>query len=355
MSTQHIEFGLNSFGELIGDGTGRTGSPADSVRAIVEEAVLAEKVGIDIFSIGEHYRPEMVDSANHVILGTIAGRTESIRLGTSVTVLSTNDPVRIYAEAATLQALSHGRAQLVVGRASATESFPLFGYDLADYETLFEEKLDLLAQLMRNQPVTWSGSTRSSLTNQSVQPAIEPDSIPVWVGVGGSPQSVIRAARYRMPLMLAIVGGNPSRFAPFVDLYHRALQELGHAPLPIAEHSLGFFAATDEEARDTYWPLWKARMTDISRERGFRAPTPENFYAETQGGALFVGSPETMANRIASTIRTLGLSRFDLKYDVVDMPPELRFQSIELFGREVIPRVRELLAKDEEAAGGTDH
>jgi probable LLM family oxidoreductase len=350
MNPQDIEFGLNSFGELAGDDTGRTMTGAETIRTMIREGELAEAVGIDSFSIGEHYRHDMIDSANHVILSAIAARTERIRLGTSVTVLSTQDPVRLYTEAATLDAVSNGRAQLIVGRASATESFPLFGYDLADYETLFEEKLDLLSRLLRDQPVTWSGTVRSPLANQIVSPAIEPGHIPTWVGVGGSPQSVIRAARYGMPLMLAIIGGHPTRFAPYVELYHRSLEQFGHPQLPVGEHSLGFLANTDEEARETYWPHWLHVMNTVGKERGFRAPTYEHFLAETQGGAMFLGSPESVAPRIADTIRALGLSRFDLKYDIMHMPISARSHSIELYGREVIPRVRELLAKTPEEA-----
>ncbi|MCU1441544.1 MAG: class flavin-dependent oxidoreductase [Rhodoglobus sp.] len=341
-----IEFGLNSFGELATDATGRQLSDAETVRLIIDEGVLAESVGIDSFSIGEHYRPEMMDSANHVILAAIASRTERIRLGTSVTVLSTQDPVRLYAESATLDAASNGRAQLILGRASATESFPLFGYNLADYETLFEEKLDLFVRLLREQPVTWSGTVRSPLTNQYVEPAIEPGSIPTWIGVGGSPQSVIRAARYGLPLMLAIIGGQPSRFTPYVELYHRALEQFGHPRLPVGEHSLGLLAATDEEARATHWPIWKHVMETMGKERGFLPPTPDRYDVETRAGALFVGSPETVAARIAETIRTLSLSRFDLKYDLLQMPRETRKATIELYGREVIPRVRQLLAEE---------
>jgi probable LLM family oxidoreductase len=345
MSAREIEFGLNSFGEIATDASGRPLSDAETVRLIIEEAVLAESVGVDSFSIGEHYRAEMMDSANHVILAAIASRTDRIRLGTSVTVLSTQDPVRLYAEAATLDAASNGRAQLIVGRASSTESFPLFGFDLADYETLFEEKLDLFTKLLREQPVTWTGTVRSALVDQYVKPAIEPGSIPTWVGVGGSPQSVIRAARYGLPLMLAIIGGPPSRFAPYVDLYHRALEHFGHPPLPVGEHSLGLLAPTDEEARDTHWPYWRKVMETIGKERGFLPPTLDRYDADVRGGALFVGSPDSVAIRIADAIRTLGLSRFDLKYDLLHLPTDLRARTIQLYGREVIPRIRELLAE----------
>src|ERR1700730_13963924 len=214
MTTQEIEFGLDSCGEVSVDASGRLLSDAETVRLMIDEAVHAEAVGIGSYNIGEHYRPGHVDSAGHVILAAIAGRTDRIRLGTSVTLLSTQAPVRLYTQFATLDAVSSGRAQLIVGRASTTDSFPLFGFDLADYETLFEEKLDLLMRLFRDQPVTWSGTVRSPLTDQHVQPPLPAGHLPTWVGVGGSPQSVIRASRYGLPLMLAIIGGHPSRFAP---------------------------------------------------------------------------------------------------------------------------------------------
>jgi probable LLM family oxidoreductase len=343
MTIQEFQFGLDSFGEVSAESSGRLLSDAETVRLMIDEAVLAESVGINSYNIGEHYRPGHVDSAGHVILAAIAGRTERIRLGTSVTVLSTQDPVRLYTQFATLDAASKGRAQLVVGRASTTDSFPLFGFDLADYETLFEEKLDLLMRLMRDQPVTWSGTVRSPLSDQQLHPTITPDSIPIWVGVGGTPQSVIRAARYRLPLMLAIIGGPLSRFAPYVELYKRALEQYGHPPLPVGVHSLGFVARTDEEARSAYWPQYQAVMDMASKERGFSPPSARQFETEVTGGALFVGSPETVAAKIAASIRTLSLSRFDLKYDIGHLSQAHRAASIELYGREVIPRVRELL------------
>src|SRR6476646_3403558 len=238
--TETFEFGLDTFLPVTVDESGEPIGADQAMRNAVEEAVLAEAVGIDSFNIGEHYRPEFMDSAGHVMLAAIAGRTERIRLGTAVTVLSTQDPVRVYTEFATLDAVSNGRAQLIVGRGSLTDSFPLFGFDLADYETLFEEKLDLLTRLLRDQPVTWSGTVRSPLADQFVSPPIQEGQIPTWVGVGGTPQSVIRAARYGLPLMLAIIGGEPTRFAPYVDLYKRALDENGYPSLPVGMHSLGF-------------------------------------------------------------------------------------------------------------------
>ena len=344
MGAREFEFGLDTFLPVTVDASGRPIDGGQVIRNTVEEAVLAESVGIDSFNVGEHYRPEFMDSAGHVILAAIAGRTERIRLGTSVTVLSTQDPVRLYTEFATLDAVSSGRAQLIVGRGSLTESFPLFGFDLSDYEELFEEKLDLLVRLLRDQPVTWSGEFRSPLTDQVVSPPIADGHIPTWVGVGGSPQSVVRAARFGLPLMLAVIGGRPERFAPYVELYERALEQYGQPQLPIGLHTLGFVAETDEEAIESQWPFYKEQFEWAARERGWRPPTYEHFLAEVDHGSMFVGSPDTVASRIAATMRTLSLSRFDLHYAIGRIPHVQRMANIELFGREVIPRVRDRLA-----------
>jgi probable LLM family oxidoreductase len=344
MDPHDLEFGLDTFLPVTVDDSGRAIGGDQVIRNAVEEAVLAESVGIDSFNIGEHYRTEFMDSASHVVLAAIAGRTERIRLGTGVSVLSTQDPVRLYTDFATLDAVSNGRAQLIVGRGSLTESFPLFGFDLADYEELFEEKLDLFVRLLREQPVTWSGKFRPSLTDQFVSPPIPAGNIPTWVGVGGSPHSVIRAARFGLPLMLAIIGGKPERFAPLVELYKRALAESGQPELPIGVHSLGFVASTDDEALEIQWPYYKEQFEWAAEERGWRPPTYDQFLAEVDHGSMYVGSPETVANRIAGVVRALSLSRFDLLYAVGRVPHEQRMATIELYGREVIPRVRELLA-----------
>lgn len=346
-----LEFGLDTFLPVTVDQKGQPLKGDEVIRNAVEEAVLAEAVGIDSFNIGEHYRTEFMDSANHVVLAAIAGRTDRIRLGTAVTVLSTQDPVRLYTDFATLDAVSNGRAQLIVGRGSLTDSFPLFGFDLTDYEELFEEKLDLFVRLLREQPVTWSGNFRSLLTDQVVSPPIPEGHLPTWVGVGGSPQSVIRAARFGLPLMLAIIGGRPERFAGHVELYQRALKQFERPELPVGLHSLGFIAATDAEALEIQWPYYKEMFEWAARERGWRPPTYEQFLAEVDHGSMYVGSPETVAQRIAATMQTLSLNRFDLLYAVGRVPHEQRLATIELYGRDVIPRVRELLA---EAAEGDD-
>jgi probable LLM family oxidoreductase len=344
MAPLEIEFGLDSFVAVTVDESGVELSGDAVIRNTVEEAVLADAVGIDSFNIAEHYRPDMMDSAGPVILAAIAGRTERIRLGTAVTVLSSQDPVRVYTQFATLDAVSNGRAQLIVGRGSLIESFPLFGYDLADYEELFEEKLDLFTRLLHDQPVTWSGKFRSPLTNQYLSPPIPEGHLPTWVGVGGSPQSVIRAARYGLPLMLAVIGGPPGRFAPLVELYKRALDKYGQPPLRIGMHSHGYVARTDQEAVDIQWPHWADIFEKAAAERGWARPTMDRFQAEVTDGSLYLGSPETVATKIAWVIRLLGLSRFDLAYATGRMPHEQKMATIELYGREVIPRVRELVA-----------
>lgn len=345
MTATAFELGLNSFGEVATDGD-RVLSDAETVRLLVEEAALAEAAGLDVFSVGEHYRPGHVDTASPVLLSAMATATERIRLGTSVTVLSTNDPVRLYHAFSTVDAVSGGRAQLVLGRASVTESFALFGHDVAEYDRLFDEKLDLFMRLQREETVTWSGTVRTPLTDQRLRPRMRPGGIPTWIGVGGSPNSTIRAARYGLPLMLAIIGGRPQRFAGHVDLYQRALKESGHPALPVGQHSLGLVADTDEEAADTWWRYWEPVVAAISEERGFYKPTRERYEAEIRDGALFVGSPETVAHKIARTARDLHLSRFDLKYDILHLPRQARARTIELLGREVAPLVRELLTKE---------
>jgi len=287
-----------------------------------------------------------------VVLAAIAGQTERIRLGTAVTVLSTQDPVRLYNNFATLDAVSGGRAQVILGRGSAIESFPLFGYDLRDYEEIFEEKLGLFVELLRGGPITWSGRYRPPLNDVVLTPPLPAGHLPTWVGSGGSPESVIRAARYGLPLMLAVIGGGPERFRPLVDLYRRALSQYGHPiDLPVGLHTLGFVAATDEEAVETQWPHWLESFDRVSRERGWRPPTRAQFDAETDHGAMFVGSPETVAQRLASTMRALDVDRIDLHYAIGKVPAQQRRGSVELLGREVFPRVRELLEVD---PGGDD-
>ena len=337
-------FGLDTFGDR---GTGPDGEPVshpEAIREVVAEGELADRVGVDFFGVGEHHREDFAVSAPDVVLAAIAARTSRVRLGTSVTVLSSDDPVRVYERFATLDAISSGRAEITLGRGSFTESFPLFGYSLSDYEVLFAEKLDLLAELLKEKPVTWQGTTRAPLEGLRAFPTTGSGRLPVWIGVGGTPQSVVRAARYAMPLVMAVIGGSPAQFVPLVDLYRRALAEFGHEPLPIGMHSPGHVAETDEQAIAEHFPPHSAAFTRIGRERGWGPFTREAYDAMTgPEGALFVGSPETVAQKIAWAVRTLGLSRFQLKYAVGAMPHAQRMSSIRLYGEQVVPRVRELL------------
>jgi probable LLM family oxidoreductase len=341
-------FGLDTFGDRGTDADGRPVSHAEAIRQVVEEAVLADRLGLDFIGVGEHHRDDFAVSSPDVVLATIAGRTDRIRLGTSVTVLSSDDPVRVFERFSTLDALSHGRAEVTLGRGSFTESFPLFGYRLEDYEVLFAEKLDLFAALLREEPVTWRGTTRLPLEDARAYPPTESGRLPVWVGVGGTPQSVARAARYGMPLVLAVIGGSPAQFAPLVDLYHRALAEYGHETLPISMHSPGHVAETDDLAVEQHFRHHAEQFTRIGRERGW-APFTRQAYDGMLGpeGALFVGSPETVAQKIAWAVRSLRLSRFQLKYTVGAQPNADRESSLRLYAEEVVPRVRELLRKSE--------
>ncbi len=340
-----LQFGLNTFGDVSSDANGDPVPYPQVIRDVVAEGVLADEVGVDAFAIGEHHRDDYAVSAPDVLLGAIAARTERVRLSTAVTVLSSDDPIRVFERFATIDAISNGRAEIIVGRGSFTESFPLFGFELADYQTLFDEKLDLLAEVLKEGPVTWSGSVRPPLDGVEVYPKTAAGRIPTWVGVGGSPESVVRTARYGLPMMLAIIGGDPLRFAPYVDLYHRALDQLGTDRLPIGVHSPGFIADTDDEARELFWPHYARAFGRIGRERGWGPTTRDHYDAEVAHGSLYVGSPDTVARKIAATVAGLGVDRFDLKYSTGPVPHEALLHAIELYGTRVIPMVRELLAE----------
>ncbi len=340
---EHPTLGLDTFGDVPGSDPARH---AEVLRQVVAEAELADRVGIDYIGLGEHHRPDYAISAPDVVLATIAGRTERIRLGTGVTVLSSDDPVRVYERFATLAALSNSRAEVQLGRGSFIESFALFGYSLEDYDALFGEKLDLFTRLQDETSVTWHGELRPWLEDQRIHPTTEAGFVPAWVGVGGSPESVVRAARYGMPLLLAVIGGSPARFVPFTELYRRSLAEFDRPDLPIGMHCPGHIAATDEQAQDEMFPHQADAFTRIGRERGWGGPYTRRVFDGATGpeGAIFVGAPETVAQKIAWACRLLGLSRFQLKYAVGGLPHEQRMESIRLYGEEVIPRVRELLA-----------
>jgi len=340
-----IELGIDTFGDVTHEPSGEQTPYAQVIRDVVDQAVLADEVGIDAITLGEHHRDDFAVSSPETVLAGIATKTSRIRLSSGVTVLSSDDPIRVFQRFATVDALSEGRAEIIVGRGSFTESFPLFGYQLQDYEVLFEEKLSLLAELLTEKPVTWEGTTRPPLRDQEVYPKSHSGRIPAWVGVGGSPESVVRAARFGFPLMLAIIGGPHERFAPYADLYRRALDQLGTSPLPIGVHSPGHIADTDEQAIEEMWPHYEQMFGRIGRERGWAPVTKEHYLNEVHHGALVVGSPDTVARKIAGAITSLGASRFDVKYSTGPMPHATLMHSIELYGTKVIPMVREMVAE----------
>jgi len=339
-----MEFGLDTFGDITAGPDGRLNSHAQVIREVIEQAVLADRLGIDAFGVGEHHRPDFAISAPEVVLAAIAGRTKRILLGSAVTVLSSDDPIRVFERFATVDAASNGRAEVTLGRGSFTESFPLFGFDLAQYEALFEEKLDLFAALLKQEPVTWQGQLRPPLADQRVFPPLEKPPLKTWIGVGGSPESVVRAARYDLPLMLAIIGGEPKRFMPFIDLYKRAYAQLGRPVKPIGLHSHGYVADSDTQAREELWPHHKGMRDRIGAERGWPPVTRAHFNQEADGGSLYVGAPETVARRIAATAKALGIARFDMKYSSGTLPHDKLMRSIELYGTKVMLLVREMLA-----------
>ncbi len=339
-----IQLGLDTFGDVTKDAAGARLSDAQTIRNVVDQAVLADEVGLAFFGVGEHHRPEFAISSPEIVLAAAAARTRDIHLGTAVTVLSSDDPVRVYERFATLDAVSNGRAEVILGRGSFIESFPLFGYDLRDYETLFEEKLDLFSQLMTEKPVTWQGTKRAALDAADVYPKTE-NGLTAWVGVGGSPESVVRAARYGYGLMLAIIGGPAHRFRPFVDLYHRSLDSFGIGARPVGIHSPGHIAETDQQAWDEAYEGFEAMNNTIGRERGWPPYSRARFQHDVgPEGALYVGSPETVARKIATTAKTLGSTRFDMKFSTGTLSHDKLMRSIELYGAQVQPLVRDILS-----------
>lgn len=340
-----LMFGLDSFGDIPRDGNGKLMTHAAAIRQVVDEAVLADKLGIDVIALGEHHREDFSISSPETVLAGIATQTKNIKLASGVTVLSSDDPVRVFERFATLDALSNGRAQIILGRGSFTESFPLFGYDLQDYEVLFEEKVALFAEVLKEKPVTWQGTKRPALDKADIFPKTESGRIHTSIGVGGSPQSVIRAAKYGFPLMLAVIGGSPERFVPYVELYHKAADAAGTKSDEIGIHSPGFIADTDKEAQDIFWPAHKTNFDRIGSSRGWPPLQRQHFDEEVDFGSLYVGSPETVAQKMAKTIKTLGVNRFDLVYGGGPMPASARLHMIELYGTKVIPRIRELLSE----------
>ena len=347
---EQFEFGLHTFGDDTSTPDGeRQLSQPEVLRNVLAEATLADASGVDVIGIGEHHRPDYAISAPDVVLSAVGAATERIKLISAVTVLSSDDPVRVYQRFATIDALTGGRAEVSLGRGSFIESYPLFGYDLSDYETLFEEKVDLFTKLRSEGPVTWSGSTRAGLKNQRIYPTTDHDAgLPTWVAVGGTPNSVIRAARHGLGLELAIIGGAPQRFAPLVELYHRALAEFGvEGERRVASHSHGFVAETDERAEELFYPSWAESMHQIGKERGWgnSYPSRAQFQQEIAQGALFVGSPETVAKKIVETQKSLGITRFGLKYGNGSLAHEHMMEAIELYGTRVKPLVLDMLSE----------
>jgi len=346
--TKQVELGLDTFGDVTRNEGGKPLPHAQVIRDVVEEAVLADELGVDFIGLGEHHRADFAISSPEMVLAAVAGKTRRIRLGSAVTVLSSDDPIRVFQRFSTLNAISNGRAEVILGRGSFTESFPLFGFPLEQYEVLFEEKLSLYAAVLESdrmgEPITWRGTVRPPINGLRAYPSTDHGNLTTWIGVGGSPESVVRAARYKIPLMLAIIGGDPRRFIPYINLNKQALTKLGSPILPIGVHSPGYIAETDAQAREELWPAYRDMRNRIGAERGWGPTSPAEFDREIEEGSLYVGSPETVAQKIASTVRDLGVERFDMKYSAGWLAHEKMMRCITFYGREVMPRVRELLS-----------
>ena len=342
-----MELGIYTFAELTPDPhTGETVTPRQRLHDLLEEIELADQVGLDVFGVGEHHRPDFAVSAPAVVLAAAAARTSRIRLTSAVSVLSSDDPVRVFQDFATLDLLSGGRAEIMAGRGSFIESFPLFGYDLHDYDELFAEKLDLLLALRASEHVTWSGRHRPPLDGLAVHPRPVQQPLPVWVAVGGSPESAVRAGRLGLPMALAIIGGLPERFVPFAELHRRAAAEAGHAPLRLSINSHGYLADDSRRAADESFGPFAATMNRIGRERGWAPLGRADFEAmRTPRGALFVGDPEEVVEKILFQHELFGHDRFLLQVSVGTLPHTGVLRSIELLGTEVAPAVRAELAR----------
>ena len=347
--SDHFEIGLYTFAELSPDPrTGQLISPAERLRQFMERVELADQVGLDVIGLGEHHRPDFVSSAPEVILAAAATRTSSIRLSSAVTVLSSDDPVRVFQRFATLDLLSNGRAEVMAGRGSFIESFPLFGYDLKDYNELFTEKLGLLLKIRANERVTWSGQHRPPLEDQGVYPRPLQAEIPIWIAVGGTPQSVVRAGILGLNLALAIIGGYPEQFAPLVQLYRQSAAQAGHDPAKLAFsiNSHGFIADDRQQALDEAYPYFEQTMNKIGRERGFSAMTRESYNASaTLPGANFIGTPDDVIEKILYQHELFGHQRFLLMPGLGTMPHDKIMHMIELLGTKVAPAVRQEIAR----------
>ncbi|MEK5141122.1 MULTISPECIES: LLM class flavin-dependent oxidoreductase [Paenibacillus] len=344
-----MEIGISTFVETTPDTqTGEVISHAQRIREVVEEIVLADQVGLDVYGVGEHHRKDYAASAPAVILAAAAAQTQRIRLTSAVTVLSSDDPVRVFQDFATLDGISNGRAEIMAGRGSFIESFPLFGYDLDNYDELFDEKLELLLKIRESEKVTWKGGHRPAINNLGVYPRPVQNPLPVWIGSGGNQESVVRAGLLGLPLVLAIIGGSPVQFAPLVELYKKAARHAGHdaSLLPVASHSHGFIAETTELAADKFFPSTQQSMNVLGRERGWGPYTRSSFdAARSFEGALYVGDPDTVAKKIIHLRKQVGITRFLLHVPVGTMPHDDVMRAIELLGTEVAPRVREEISK----------
>jgi probable LLM family oxidoreductase len=345
-----MQVGIDSFAAAFDD-TGLATSPSERLRNLIEQIERADQVGLDVFGVGEHHRREFLDSAPVVILGAAAPRTQRIRLTSAVTVLSATDPVRVFQEFATVDLLSQGRAEMVVGRGSFIEAFPLFGLRLDDYDSLFAEKLDLLLKIRDNEQVHWSGEYRPTLTGQGIYPRPLQNPLPIWVGVGGTPQSFVRAGVLGLPLMVAIIGGETRGFRPLIDLYREAGRRAGHSPdqLKVGIHSLGYVAETTQEAADDFFPGYARTMTEVGKERGWRAVTRAGFDAQRgPQGALVIGDPNEVVEKIVRHSKALGgISRFTFMMNPASLPHVKLMRAIELIGTRVAPALREELVRND--------
>ncbi|WP_025716486.1 LLM class flavin-dependent oxidoreductase [Paenibacillus sp. 1-18] len=344
-----MEIGISTFVETTPDPqTGEVISHAQRIREVVEEIVLADRVGLDVYGVGEHHRKDYAASAPAVILAAAAAQTQRIRLTSAVTVLSSDDPVRVFQDFATLDGISNGRAEIMAGRGSFIESFPLFGYDLDNYDELFDEKLELLLKIRESEKVTWKGGHRPAINHLGVYPRPVQNPLPVWIGSGGNQESVVRAGLLGLPLVLAIIGGSPEQFAPLVELYKKAAKHAGHdaSLLPVASHSHGFIAESTELAAEKFFPSTQQSMNVLGRERGWGPYTRSSFdAARSFEGALYVGDPDTVAKKIIHLRKQVGITRFLLHVPVGTMPHEDVMRAIELLGTEVAPQVREEISK----------
>lgn len=337
-----MELGISSFAELTPDTvTGKTISAYQRMMDLMEEIELADQIGLDVYALGEHHRPDFIASSPAIVLAAAAVKTKHIKLSSAVTVLSSDDPVRVFQDFATVDLLSGGRSEIMAGRGSFIESFPLFGYDLADYDELFSEKLDLLLKLNESEKISWTGKHRASFRNLGIYPRPFQKKLPVWIAVGGTPESIIRAGNLGLPVALAIIGGSPANFLPLVELYRKTAASAGHGRLPLAVHSHGYISEDSQQAADEFFPSYTYVMSNIGKERGWPPTTRAQFETgRSKQGALLVGSPQQVIDKILFEKELFGLERFLLHVSVGTMPHAQIMHSIELFGSQVAPAIR---------------